>query len=100
MKFTTKNILIVVAALVVFGGLYWYYFAGSSIEPSLTASGPDTAVEARFTSILGQLQPISFDTSIFSDARFAGLVDLATPITPEGSGRIDPFAPISGVKSQ
>jgi len=46
------------------------------------------------------LQPITFNTGIFSEPRFMALVDLATPITPETVGRFDPFAPVPGVSEK
>jgi hypothetical protein len=94
-KPSMQTTLIIIAALVVAGGAYWYFFAGSGDEPALTATQGNTEAQAQFQSLVGELAPISFDTSIFTDARFSSLIDLATPVTPETSGRIDPFAPFS-----
>jgi hypothetical protein len=49
--------------------------------------------------LVGTLDPIAFDTTIFSDPRFNALVDLKTAIVDEPIGRPDPFAPIPGVSA-
>ncbi len=91
MNLSAKNLSYIIAGIAVLGGLYWYFFSGTP-QPSLTATAPASADQAAFQSLVGQLAPISFDTSIFSDPKFAALTDLATPVTPEPAGRIDPFA--------
>ena len=55
------------------------------------------AAQTKFQTLVGELTPISFNTSIFSDAHFTALVDIATPVAPETIGRLDPFAAITGV---
>lgn len=99
MKLDSTNILIIVAALVVAGGAYWYFFTGTGNQPPLSVSGGPSAAEAQFQSLVGELAPVTFDTTVLSDPRFMSLIDIATPITPESMGRLDPFAPIPGVKS-
>lgn len=94
MKFDSTTVLLIVAAIVVAGGGYWF-FAGGTEEPPLSA-GTQNEAQTRFKLLVSQLKPISFDTDIFSNPNFMALVDLATPITPETSGRVDPFASLSG----
>ena len=65
---------------------------------SLSAAGSQNEAQTRFQTLVGELSPISFDTSIFTDVRFKSLVDLTTPIAPKPSGRSDPFAPIPSVQ--
>lgn len=94
-----SNILITVVAVILLGGgLYWYVTGQSGTDAPLTsvvmAGNP---AQNQFQMLVSQLQPISFNTDIFSDPRFTALVDITTPLVPEPSGRIDPFAPISGV---
>jgi len=91
-----SNIIsIVVVTLIIIGGAYWYFSSQSSNDVSLTSSNPsESPAQSQFDLLVNQLQPISFNTSIFSDPRFAALIDLTTPITPETPGRADPFAPI------
>ena len=101
MKIDSNTTLIIIATLIVAAGAYWYFFTGTGNQPPLTAT---TAVEnqaqSQFQTLVSELQPISFDTKIFSDPRFMALVDLATPIAPESAGRLDPFASISGVSGK
>lgn len=97
MKINTTTItLIVLAILIVLGG-YWYFSAQSGNQLPLTTDATVNEAQAHFQALVSELQPISFDTKIFSDVRFNALVDLATPVTPEPTGRIDPFAPVAGI---
>lgn len=93
MKLDTKTIILSIAALVVCAGAYWFFFTGQGNSAPLTASPASTGVQATFQGLGLQLGSISFDTSIFSDPRFASLVNLSTPVAPEPIGRTDPFAP-------
>lgn len=95
MKFNTLSFVVVILALA--GGVYWFFFANSGSELPISASGPSSQTQAEFQSLVSQLQSISFDTRIFSDPAFTSLVDLKQEVTPESSGRIDPFAPIAGI---
>ena len=96
MKLDSNTILLLLVTLLVGGGAYWYFFMNTSNNPPLTTSGTVNPAQAQFTALVSQLQPISFDTSIFSDPRFMALTDLTTPIEPESSGRTDPFGTFSG----
>jgi hypothetical protein len=100
MNFDSKTVSIIIAVLVVAGGAYWYFFMNNSESVPLTASLTQTADEAQFQTLATQLQNITFDTSIFTDPRFMALVDISAQITPESTGRLDPFAPVSGVTSK
>ena len=92
------NIAIIVLTVLAFGGAYWYFFTGTGNDVALTQTAvSDSSGQAQFRSLVSQLQSISFNTAIFSDPNFDALVDIATPVTPEVSGRIDPFALIPGV---
>lgn len=98
MKINSNTFVLIMVTLLVAMGAYWFFFTGTGNQPSVT---PTTVVknqaQTQFQALVSALQPISFDTNIFSDPRFVLLVDLATPITPESAGRPDPFALI-GVK--
>lgn len=94
MKFNSHTTAIVIGFLAIAGGL-WYFFSSPS-EPTqepLTAQGLNPA-QTKFATLVSQLQPIHFDTAIFDDPNFLALVDLTTPVTPEPTGRPDPFAPL------
>ena len=97
MKNHSNSVPLIIAILVIAAGIYWYFFTGTGNQPPLTVVESGDSVQTRFQVLTGELGPISFDTSIFSDPRFNALVDLTTPIFPEASGRPDPFAPITGV---
>lgn len=101
MKIDSNTTLIVIATLIVAAGAYWYFFTGTGNQPPLTATTvSENQAQTRFQALVSELQPISFDTDIFSDPRFLSLVDLTTPITPESAGRLDPFASIIGVSAK
>lgn len=88
--------LLIIVTLLVGGIAYWYFFTGTGNQPPLTATGaPTNQAQMQFETLVGELQPVSFDTSIFSDARFNALTDIATPVAPESLGRLDPLAPLS-----
>jgi hypothetical protein len=99
MKLDSNTITLIVATLVVAGGAYWFFFTGTGNQPPLSTGATQTVAQTQFEALVGELSPVSFDTTIFSDARFQSLVDLATPVAPESAGRIDPFATIPGVSS-
>ena len=93
----SNTIMLIVAGLIVLAGVYWFFFTGTGNQVPLTAGASQGQAQVQFQTLAGELTPITFDTSIFSDPRFQSLADLATPITPESTGRIDPFAPVPGV---
>jgi hypothetical protein len=95
MKINVTAFIVVTLALI--AGVYWFFFAGSGNDAFIQGTVIDNPAQAQFQSLASQLDPITFDTSIFSDPAFTSLVDLTTPITPEEKGRLDPFAPIPGV---
>ena len=98
----SNTLTLVISALVVAVGAYWYFFTGTGNEPSLTTTTfeSDSEAQTQFQTLVSQLESISFDTDIFSEPRFMALVDLATPVTPEEAGRSDPFAPVPGVSGK
>lgn len=97
----SNTVILIVATLIIAAGAYWYFFTGTGNEPPLTATTSfEGGAQAQFQTLVGELQPISFDTGIFSEPSFMALVDLATPITPETIGRPDPFAPVPGVSGK
>lgn len=97
MKIDTRTTILILAVILVAAGLYWFFFSGNSgSETPLTPSSSQNTAQSQFQTLVGQLQPITFNTSIFNDPRFTALVDLTTPILAEPSGRSDPFGPIYG----
>lgn len=96
MSLTHKNILtFLAAALVIAGGFYYFFFVASDSDETVLPSGaPASQAEISFIALVGQLDPIAFDTSIFSNPRFTQLVDIHTAVLPEPQGRTDPFGPL------
>ncbi|MDP2593877.1 MAG: hypothetical protein Q8P36_00850 [bacterium] len=96
-----NTLFLIIATIILLGGLYWYFFSGDGTEPPLSMGvAGSTGVQAQFETLIGQLEPIAFDLTVLSDPRFNALVDLSTPVTPELSGRTDPFAPVPGVSNK
>lgn len=97
MKINTT--FIIITALLVAVGAYWYFFTGTGNQPPLSTDASVTTgqVPTQFELLVGELDSISFNTGIFSDARFDALDTIATPISPESFGRTDPLAPVSSV---
>lgn len=95
----SNSTLIIITAIVVGAGAYWYFFTGTGNQPSLTESTSENTAQIQFKALISQL-PTSFDTSIFSDVRFNALVDLTTQISPESLGRLDPFASVQGINAK
>ncbi|HQT83024.1 MAG TPA: hypothetical protein PLW99_02660 [Candidatus Paceibacterota bacterium] len=91
-----NTIYLIIATIVVAFGAYWYFFTGTGNQPPLSTAMATNPAQVRFQTLVGELQPISFNTAIFSDPRFDALVDITTSISPESSGRSDPLAPFSG----
>jgi len=92
----SNTTIIIIVTLLVAALAYWYFFTGTGNEPPLSVTGATTnEAQMQFETLVGELQPVSFNTKIFSDARFNALVDISTSISPESIGRIDPLAPFS-----
>jgi len=89
--------LIILITVLVSGLAYWYFFTGTGNEPSLSVTdAPTNQTQMQFETLVGELQSVTFNTSLFADARFNALVDIGTQVSPESIGRLDPLAPLSG----
>ncbi|HEY4500857.1 MAG TPA: hypothetical protein VJI70_01130 [Candidatus Paceibacterota bacterium] len=96
----SNTAILIIVTIVIAASAYWYFFTGAGNEPPLTALSEENRAQTRFQTLVGELQPVSFNVGFFSDPRFMALVDLATPIAPETAGRLDPFAPVPGVSEK
>ena len=92
-----NTILAVIITIFLAAVAYWYFVVDSGNQSTLTTAATPSAAQAQFDTLVSELQPISFDTSIFSDPRFSALIDMTTPVSPEPVGRIDPLATFSSV---
>lgn len=95
----SNSTLIVTIVLVLVAGAYWYISSGTDTEAPLIISTSENPQQTEFKMLINKL-PSSFNTAIFSDPRFNALVDLTTQIAPESPGRLDPFAPITGINTK
>lgn len=91
-------IVIVIVALLLLGAAAFLLFGEDARGTAITAEnvGPASGAEQVFITLTGKIDPVELDTSILEDERFKRLQDIRTPIIPEASGRIDPFAPLGG----
>ena len=97
MTASRNTIILVVLALLVLAAAGYLLFGRGEEEATLSGTGaPASEAELTFLNLTAQIEPVAFDTSILSDPRFNALRDLRTAVVPENSGRIDPFAPLSG----
>ena len=96
----TNTIILIVAALIVAAGAYWYFFTGTGNEAPLSVLSTENQAQTRFQTLVSELRPVLFNTNIFSEPRFMALIDLATHIAPETAGRLDPFAPVPAVSGK
>jgi hypothetical protein len=97
----SNTITIIILTILIAAGGYWYFFTGTGDQPPLTLTMPGgNTAQTQFQALVSELSPITFNTAIFSDPKFTSLVDLATPVSPEPAGRLDPFAPVPGVTGQ
>lgn len=97
MSSTIRNILLLVALIVILAVGYFTFFNKGDEE--LLSSGVSGAeqVELETQALLKQLQDlqkVKIDQSIFSDPRFMSLQDYRQQLPEEGSGRANPFAPV------
>ncbi len=86
------------AAAIVFLGAAYYYFifnkdSGAAVDSNSVAA---SSAEISFISLIGQIDPISFDVSVLSNPKFTQLQDIRIAVIPEPSGRKDPFSPYAG----
>lgn len=96
----SNTTLLIIVTLLVAAVAYWYFFTGTGNQPPLSAiNTPVNQTQMQFETLVGELQSVSFNTAIFSDARFNALTDIATPVAPESFGRLDPLAPTSASRT-
>lgn len=103
MKLSKKNLPLIIAAIVVVGGVVAYFLWLRPVpQPNVSVAGygPASEAQATFLTLAAQLEPVGFNASVLSDPRLLMLVDLKTAIVQEPEGRTDPFAPLPGIATQ
>jgi hypothetical protein len=100
MDFFTQHKTTVIGIVVIVGAflVYFFFFRGPADDAALLSSeatsGVNTELSTEFVNLLAELQSITLDASFFARPEFRALTDLTKPLTPEFSGRANPFRPI------
>lgn len=89
----TNIILIVLGILILAAAGYLLFGQGATVGVLSEGASPASEAELTFLALTARIDPVDFDTSILQDPRFAALRDIRTSVTPEATGRFDPFAP-------
>ena len=92
-----RNVVFVLAAVVIAFALYTYFFPGGGNNAVLSEEEVVPAEEATnqdLITLLLQLRSITLDGKIFSDPVFKSLADFGQELVPEPVGRTNPFAPL------
>jgi hypothetical protein len=93
----SSNILAfgVVLIVVLLAGGYLYTKDAPVVEGDLVTTPVSSAsiTEQSFITLFQQLESISLDTDFFDDLLYRSLEDISTAISPETSGKADPFRP-------
>lgn len=99
------KILIIVAVVLIAGGVWYGLSQSSEPAPLLTtdtgtpgALGSPTleGEDQQIVATLLTLRAVTLSSAIFSDPAFMSLKDFTQAIRPEPVGRENPFAPLSG----
>lgn len=92
-----KNILVIILIIAI-GVIAFVYLNKSDSSTSLltTDSATSDSADAKYIyNILQQMKSVQLNDSIFSDPTFQGLKDNVVNFSPQESGRVNPFSPIS-----
>jgi hypothetical protein len=93
LKAHKTGIAVAVIIILLFVG-YGFFFGGSDEEALVSESAVPDAVGGDLIAILGRLQSLSLEGTVFSNPLFRSLVDFGIELTPEPVGRPNPFAPL------
>lgn len=94
-KSSAKSVLVLVAVLIVIGGIY-FYMSGTPADTSQVTeeTGGDAGagdVGADVLVLLNQIKKLTIDKSFFASPVFTSLVDHTVPIYPQNVGKPNPF---------
>lgn len=88
-----QNILVILGIVAVAGIGYYLFIENGDISLKNNLVDNQAAAETtQFLRKLNELKLIKLDGTIFSDHRFASLVDSTQPVLPVAQGRKNPFA--------
>jgi hypothetical protein len=97
---TSKKPYIILAVIVILAACVYFYFQGSgtpAVGGLLEASGDTPDVSAEVTALFSQIRSLQIDTTLFKDPSYLTLRDYTVPIPVLNVGRVNPFAPLSGI---
>lgn len=90
------KIFVIVAAVLIAGGVWYGLSQGPSSSSLLTADAPAVPGPSQdVVDTLLALRAVKLDGAVFSDPAFMSLKDFSTQIVPEPVGRPNPFAPLT-----
>jgi hypothetical protein len=101
-RISSKKPYIIIAIVVILAACVYFYYQGtgtSNVSGLLQASGDNPDVSAEVTAIFSQIQALKIDKTLFADVGYSSLQDNSVPVPPQNVGRLNPFAPIPGVKT-
>lgn len=91
----TKEIIIGILILAVFGVAYFYYSKGAPESDVLTVGdippGEEGRIGKELLAILAELQALEIDSVVFDDPAWKQLKDITVPVVSEPLGRDNPF---------
>ncbi len=92
MSARAQNLLILLG-IVLIGALGYYLYTTnqSTLLQSGSINGQASVDSAALVQRLNEIKAVTFDTSLFSDARFSRLQNFSRPINPSAIGKQNPF---------
>ena len=96
-----KNIISIILIIIV-GLVAFSYLNRSNDSVSLLSSDSTTSdsADAKYIyNILQQMKNVQLNDSIFSNSTFQGLKENVINFSPQESGRVNPFSPISPISN-
>jgi phosphomevalonate kinase len=93
-----KKNLITIVLIIIIGVVAFMYLNRSSSSDALLSTDVATtdSADAKYIyNILQQMKKVELNDSIFSNSVFQGLKENVINFSPQESGRVNPFSPIS-----
>jgi hypothetical protein len=98
---SSKNTIVISVILIVAAALVYFYFEGGATPfgGSLLQSQAGESVGSAELTLLGQIQSLKIDVSLFTDPSYETLKDYSVAIPTENVGRPNPFAPLLNISN-
>ncbi len=95
-KSSSKNILIIVAVVIVLGLVYFYFSGTPTDDASLVEVSDPTTSEANLAAtkvltLLNQINSLKIDKDFFNSPIYQSLVDHTVEVLPQNVGKENPF---------